>query len=134
MEIDDILFGCITDYPRQRHLFLLRDFVESFVEIGREANRRTDPGRALSLRAFSLSLFRLHRWPASIIVFTTVHHGGEMSAGKLAKRRTELTGIRSSRAFSHDTRFGNCGIGAALLPPLPATAISAVGAWCNAGA
>src|ERR1019366_6405991 len=73
----DVLLGCVTHDPSQRNLFLFRDFVESFVEIGREADRRTDPGRALSLRAFSLSLFRLHRWPASIIVFTTVHHGGE---------------------------------------------------------
>src|ERR1019366_684542 len=77
---DDVFFRPVTHDPRQRHLFLFRDCFERFVEIGWEADRRADPGRALSLRAFSLSLFRLHRWPASITVFTTVHHGGESAS------------------------------------------------------
>src|ERR1019366_23600 len=59
--IGDVLLRCITHYPRQRYLFLLRDFVESFVEIGREGDRCADRRCALSLHASSLSLFSLHR-------------------------------------------------------------------------
>src|SRR5664280_468340 len=57
----NVFLGCITHYPRKRHLFLLRELFESLVEIGRKAYRGTDQGWALVLHASSLSLFSLHR-------------------------------------------------------------------------
>src|ERR1035438_9964074 len=60
-EVCNVLLSCITHYPRQRYLFLPRDFFECFIEIGREGDRRADRGCALSLHASSLLSFPLHR-------------------------------------------------------------------------
>src|SRR6266542_798875 len=57
----NVFLRCIAHYPRQRDLFLPRDFFESFVEIRREADRCADSGCALGLHASSLSPFPLHR-------------------------------------------------------------------------
>src|ERR1039458_3617611 len=71
----DVLLGRVTDYPRQRHLFLLRDLFESFVKIGRKCNRCPDCRFPLSLWAPSLRPFFFH-WAVPSAV-TTLHHIGD---------------------------------------------------------
>ena len=74
--LGNVFLRRLTHNPGQRHLFLLSEVFERFIEIGRKTDRRTDQNCPLIFHALSLSLFPVHVGVPPL-VFTTLHHDGE---------------------------------------------------------